>query len=58
MLAVLGYAIGALKGSWAWLAAVLPSVSLTNPWVALTLTTTLLFIGIASAAAYVAFSRE
>jgi len=58
MLGVLGYAIGALKGSWAWLTTVLPSVSLTNPWVALTLTTTFLCIVIASAAAYVAFSRE
>ena len=59
MLAVLGYAIGAIKGSWDWLAATLPSVAFANPWVALTLTTTtFLFVGIVSVAAYVAFSGE
>ena len=59
MLAALGYAVGAVKGSWDWVAATLPSISLANPWVAVTLTTTtFLFIGIVSVAAYVAFSGE
>ncbi len=58
MLAVLGYAIGAVKGSWDRLAATLPSLSFANPWVALMVATTFLFIGIVSVAAYLAFSGE
>jgi hypothetical protein len=67
MLSVAGYAIAGVKGSWGWVsdltqsvtaaASSLPSVSLTSPWVALTLTTMLISGVIASIAAYVIFSE-
>ena len=67
MLSIAGYALAGVKGSWNWVSNLAqsattavgsPSVSLTSPWVALTLTTMLLSCVIASIAAYVIFSDE
>jgi len=67
LLSVVGYAVAGVKGSWGWLAnlaqsvaeaAASPALSLTSPWVALTLTATLASLVAASVAAYVIFSDE
>ena len=66
MLSVVGYAVAAVSGSRGWLsnvmesmtAVALPALSLTSPWVAVTLTTTLISVILASVAAYVIFSDD
>ena len=68
MLSVAGYVSAGMKGSWAWLAnlaesmqgdgTVLPSLSLTSPWVAVTLSAMLVTVLIASITAYVIYSDD
>jgi len=64
-LSIIGYAIAGVKGSAGWLSnisqsvtAALPAVSLTTPWVAVTLTAMVISAVIASIAAYVIFADE
>ena len=70
MLSVAGYVAAGMKGSWGWLAGVaesagittgatggaLPSLSLTSPWVAVSLSAMLVTVLIASITAYVIYS--
>jgi hypothetical protein len=67
MLSVAGYVAAGMKGSWGWLASVaesftgttggaLPSLSLTSPWVAVTVSAMLVTVLVASITAYVIYS--
>jgi len=65
MLSLVGYAIAGVKGSAGWLADVtqsiggsLPAISLTSPWVSLTLTVMLVSLVIASIAAYIILADD
>jgi hypothetical protein len=66
MLSVVGYAVAAVSGSRDWLSNVIqsmtavavPALSLTSPWVTVTLTAMLVSVIVASVAAYVIFSDD
>jgi hypothetical protein len=68
MLSVIGYVIGGVKGSMAWVSAMwqsavqavaaVPAADLTSRWVSVGLTTALVTIVIASIAAYVIYADE
>lgn len=68
MLSLVGYAVAVVKGSSGWLSNLGQSISaavtsmaplsLTSPWVAFTLTATLVSVIVASVAAYVIYSDE
>ena len=67
MLSVIGYAVGGVKGSLAWVAGVWDSLAtlaaalpldLTSRWVSLTLTFTLVSVVVASIAAYFIYADD
>jgi len=68
MLSVIGYVVAGMKGSWGWLSKIaetatsafpsVPTLSLTSPWVAVTLTAMLVSALIGSIAAFVILSDE